>query len=187
MKLPHHNTITAFEQPSVRNWLVVFICGFLTVCIIGPVVCTLLWLLRMAMVAMHVAVPSGLMNVPLPFVIRLTLLVAAGFGMLLATMMIMELSRRKRQEFRIKGHHPVIGDFEHSPFFQRWRASPVLPGGFTIRLDSKGSAPTDAQARLWEQFIARYDSLSAKVIRALLTPPHPLEGCSSPSFQTQSP
>lgn len=179
MKLPRQDTISAFEKPSVRNWLVVFLCGFLTVCIISPVVYALLWLARAAAEALKIALPAALLDVPLPFAVRLTLLAAAGFGAVLATLMVVELARRKQQEFHVKGQHQVFGEFEHSPYFKRWRAAPVLPSGGSVRLESRGTGPTEVQAAVWQQFIARYDSLNHKVTRALLTPPHPLEGCST--------
>ncbi|MBB5031502.1 hypothetical protein [Prosthecobacter vanneervenii] len=186
MKLPHHDTIAAFEQPSVRNWLVVFICGFLTVCIISPVVYALLLLLRLVAAGMKIPLPATLQDLPLPFVVRITLLAAAGFGTLLATLMIVELARRKQQEYRVKGQHLVFGPYEHSPYLKRWRATSTLPSGDSIRVEARGASPSELQAAVWQQFIARYDTLSTKVTRALLTPPHPLEGCGSISLTPDS-
>ena len=179
MKLPPHATVTAFEQPSVWNWLVVFVCGFLTICIISPVVCFCLWLLGKGAVAVKVPVPSALLDVPLPFAIRGILIFAAVFGALLATLMLVEVVRRKRYELRIPGHHPVIGDFAHSPHFKTWHAHPVLPLGSAVKLNGHGSSPSETQATLWQQFVARYDALSATTTAALLTPPHPLQEASA--------
>lgn len=186
MKLPQQDTIAAFEQPSLRNWLVVFLCGFLTVCIISPVVYALLWLVRLAAAGMKIALPAALVDVPLPLTIRITLLAAAGFGAVLATLMVVELARRKQQEYHVKGNHRVFGDFEHSPYFKRWRTTSMLPSGGSVRVEARGTGPTEVQAAVWQQFIARYDSLSNKVTRALLTPPHPLEDCISISLTPDS-
>ena len=175
MKLPHHATVTAFEQPSVRNWLVVFVCGFLTICIISPVVCFCLWLLGKGAIAVKVPIPPALLEVPLPFAMRVILIFSTIFGALVATLTVVEVVRRKRYELRFPGHHPVIGDFEHSPYFKTWHAHPVLPSGSAVKLNGHGSGPSEAQATLWQQFVARYDVLSAATTAALLTPPHPLQ------------
>ena len=179
MKLPNHATVIAFEQPSVWNWLVVFVCGFLTVCIMSPVVCIGLWLLGKAAVALKMPAPHALLDVPLPSAVRVTLLLATVFGALLATMMVVDLARRKRYEMRIQGHHPIIGDFTYSPYFKTWQANPVLPTGGAVKLNGCGNSPSDAQATLWQQFIARYDALSRATTAALLTPPHPLQESAS--------
>lgn len=179
MKFFKYDTATAFEQPSVGSWLVVFVCGFLTICILGPVLCILLWLLGLGVVAVKGPAFSALFDVSMLAVIRVILQVAAAFGTLLATLMMFELARKRRQEIRIQDHHPLIGDFEHSPFYRTWHAQPMLPTGKTVRLSAYGRRPSEAQAALWAQFIARYDELIAAATRSLLTPPHPLQECSS--------
>ncbi|OYW74051.1 MAG: hypothetical protein B7Z37_19250 [Verrucomicrobia bacterium 12-59-8] len=179
MKLPTHDTVTAFEQPSVWNWLIVFICGFLTVCIIGPVLCLGLWLVGKGALAMESSVFHAVLDVPLPSAVSIVLLIATVFGACLATMMVLELARRRREGVRVQGHHPIIGDFEYLPHFKTWHAKPVLPTGTVVRLNGFGNSPADTQAALWQQFIARYDALSAAMKDALLTLPHPLQECAS--------
>ncbi|WP_395745558.1 hypothetical protein [Prosthecobacter sp.] len=176
MKFFNYDTASAFDRPSVQGWMVVFVCGFLTVCIIGPVLGMALWLFAMLLKLLHV-LPAAAWDVPLHSAIRVILQVAAVFGALLATVMMLELKRRKRQEARIAGHHPIIGDFEHSPFYKTWYARPVLPTGKTVRLSAYGSSPSEAQATQWQQFIARYDELMSASTESLLNEPHPMEGC----------
>jgi hypothetical protein len=48
-----------------------------------------------------------------------------------------------------------------------------------VRLSAYGSGPTEKQAALWQQFIARYDELIAVTTRSLMTEGHPLKGCAS--------
>jgi len=182
MKLPHHDTVTAFEQPSVWNWLVVFVCGFLTACIISPVVFFILWLLGKGAVVVHVPVPAALLDVPLSSAVRIILMLATVFGVLLATVMVMELSRNRRKDARTQGHHPVIGDFEYSPYLQTWHANPVLPTGKSVRLSAYGSGPSTVQAALWQRYIADFDELNATATRSLLTEPQPLQGCIAVTF-----
>ena len=179
MKLPNHATVTAFEQPSIWSWLVVFVCGFLTICIISPVVSICLWLLGKGAVAVKVPIPPALLDVPLLFVVRVILALATVFGVLIATLMVVELARRKRREMRIPGHHPIIGDFTHLPHFKTWHANPVLPTGRSVTLNGYGSDPSDTQSTLWQQFVARYDALSTATTAALLALPHPLQEASS--------
>ena len=176
MKFFNYNTATVFDRPSVQGWLVVFVCGFLTVCIIVPVLGIAVWLFVMAIKLLHV-LPSNAWDVPLLSAVRVMLQIAAAFGALLASVMMMEVARRRRQETRIQGHHSVIGDFEHSPFYKTWYAKPVLPTGKSVRLSAYGSGPSTAQAALWQQFIARYDELIAAATQSLLAEPHPLQGC----------
>jgi len=175
----NHDTASAFEQPSVRSWLVVFVCGFLTICIIGPVLCAGLWLLGTGALAVKAPFLPAILNIPMMSEVRIILQAATVFGIVLATLMVMEQSRRRRQEKRIQGHHPIIGDFAYSPYFKTWHAKPVVPTGGTVKLNGHGNSPSDAQAALWQQFIARYDALDAAIANALLTPPHPLQGFSS--------
>lgn len=182
MKVSIYDTASAFERPSVRGWLIVFVCGFLTVCILGPVICGGLWLLGKGAVAVNAPVLPAILNVPLLSAVHVIFQVATVFGTLLATLMVVEQARRKRQKIRIQGHHPMIGDFEYSPYFKTWHAKPVLPTGNAVRLNGCGSSPSDTQAALWQQFIARYDDLSAATTAALLTPPHPLQECASVSL-----
>ncbi len=181
MKIFNYNTAHAFARPSMQGWLVVFVCGFLTVCILGPALCIAVWLI--------VKVLRRLPAVPLPdwdltvlYTAGVILQVAAVFGALLATVMVLDLTRRRRQEARVPGHHPIIGDYEHSAFYKTWHAEPVLPPGNRVRLSAYGSGPTPAQAALWQQFIGRYDELIAAATLSLLAEGHPLEGCESVTF-----
>ncbi len=178
MKFFNYNTANAFAQPSVQGWLVVFVCGFLTVCIIGPVLCITAWLIFKVLRRLP-AIPLPDWNVTLLSTTGVILQVAAVFGALLATVMVLGLARRKRQETRIPAHHPIIGDFEHSVFYKTWHAEPVLPTGKPVRLSAYGSGPTPIQAALWQQLIGRYDELIAAATRSLLAEGHPLEGCQS--------
>lgn len=181
MKIFNYNTAQAFARPSVQGWLVVFVCGFLTVCIIGLVLCIGVWLVFKVL--------RRLPTVPLPdwdmtalSTAGLIFQIAAVFGALLATVMVLDLARRRRQEARIPGHHPIIGDYEHSAFYKTWHAEPVLPTGKRVRLSAYGSGPSKAQAALWQQFIGRYDELIAAATRSLLAEGNPLEGCESITF-----
>lgn len=177
MKFSNYDTATAFQQPSVRGWLVIFVCGFLTACIIAAVLCIVVWLLGLGVAALKGAASPALFDVSVATVAGVIFQVAAVFGALLATVMLFESARRMRQETRIQGHHPIIGDFEHSPFYKTWHAQPVLPTGKTVRLSAYGRGPSEAQAALWGQFIAQHDELIATATRSLLTPPHPLQEC----------
>jgi hypothetical protein len=177
MKISNYDTATAFERPSVGSWLVVFVCGFLTVCILGPLLCAGLWLLGVVVMAMNSSANPAMLDVPVSSAVRIILQSGAAFGALLATVMLFESARRKRQTIRIQGHHALIGDFEHSPFFKTWHAQPALPAGKTVRLSAYGRGPSDAQAAMWERFIAQYDELIATATRSLLTPPYPLQEC----------
>ncbi len=176
MKLFNHDTAAAFERPSALGWLVVFVCGFLTVCIVGPLLCIAVWLFAMTLKALHVFSPPG-GDVSMLSVVRVILQIAAVFGASLATVMVLQLGRRRKQERRIPGHHPTIGDFEHSPFTKTWHAQPLLPTGKSVRLSAYGASPSGAQAALWQGFMARYDELTAAAARSLLTEPHPLQAC----------
>ncbi|MDB6003988.1 MAG: hypothetical protein JWR15_975 [Prosthecobacter sp.] len=178
MKFSNHDTATAFRQPSVRGWLVIFVCGFLTACIIAAVLCIVLWLLGMGVMAIKGTAFPAAFDVSVLRITRVIFQVAAVFGALLATVMLFESARRKRQETRVEGHHSIIGEFEHSPFYKTWHAQPMLPSGKTVRLSAYGRGPSDAQAALWGQFIAQYDDLIAAATRSLLTPPYPLQECS---------
>jgi hypothetical protein len=176
MKIFNYNTTHAFVQPSVQGWLVVFVCGFLTVCIIGPVLCIALWLIVKVLRRLPaISLPD--FDVTVLSTAGVILQVAAVFGVLLATVMVLDLARRRRQEARTQGHHPIIGDFESSLFYKTWHAQPVLPTGKAVRLSAFGNGPSDTQAALWQKFIANYDELIAAATRSLLTEPHPLEGC----------
>lgn len=177
MKFFTYDTAAAFERPSVRGWLLVFVCGFLTACILAAVACILLWLFGMGAMALKGAASSAPLDVSLSSVARGILQIAAVFGILLATLMVLFLASRRRQEAQIPGHHPTIGDFQHLPFYKTWHAKPVLPTGQTVRLSAYGSGPSAAQAALWEKFIAQYDDLVAAATQSLLNPPHPLEAC----------
>ncbi len=178
MKFFNYNTANAFAQPSVQGWLVVFVCGFLTVCVIGPVLCLAGWLVVkvIRLLPMDSLPAWDLTALSTTCVI---LQVAAVFGALLATLMVLGLARRKRQESRIPGHNPIIGDFEHSPFHKTWHAQPVLPNGKTVRLSAYGLRPSDIQTALWQKFIANFDEMIAAATKSLLTEPHPLQGCES--------
>ena len=103
--------------------------------------------------------------------------VATVFGTLLATVMVLGLARRRQQEARIQGHHHLIGNFAHSPFYKTWHAQPVLPTGQSVRLSAYGSGPSAAQSMLWQQFIANYHELIAAATQSLLAAPHPLKSC----------
>lgn len=177
MKISNYDTATAFQQPSFWGWLVIFVCGFLTACIIAVVLCLVLWLLGLGVLAMKGTASPAPFDVSVLTVLRVILQVAAVFGALLATVMLFESARRRRQEARIQGHHPLIGEFEHSAFYKTWHARPVLPTGKTVRLSAYGRGPSTAQAALWEMFIAQYDELIAKATRSLLAPPFPLQEC----------
>lgn len=181
MKIFNYNTAHAFARPSVQGWLVVFVCGFLTVCIIGPALCIAVWLVVKVLRRLP-AVPLPDWNVTMLSTAGVILQVAAVFGALLATVMVLDLARRRRQEARIPGHHPIIGDYEHSAFYKTWHAEPVLPTGKPVRLSAYGSGPSKAQAALWLQFIGKYDELIAAATRSLLAEGHPLEGCESVTF-----
>lgn len=181
MKIFNYNTSHAFARPSVQGWLVVFVCGFLTACIIGSVLCLAVWLM--------VKVLRRLPTVPLPdwdvtvlSTATVILQAAAVFGALLATVMVLDLARRRRQEARVPGQHPIIGDYEHSAFYKTWHAKPVLPTGKPVTLSAFGSGPSERQVALWQQFIGRYDELISAATRSLLAEGHPLEGCESVSL-----
>jgi len=176
MKIFNYNTANAFAQPTVQGWLVVFVCGFLTVCIIGPVLCIAVWLLVKILRLLPIfSLPA--LDVTVTSAAGVIFQVAAVFGTLLATVMVLELARRKRQEARTPGRHPVIGDFECSPFYKTWHAKPVLPSGKPVRLSAYGSGPTPLQTALWQKFIANYDALLAAATHSLLTEPFPLQEC----------
>lgn len=179
MKFFNYDTANAFERPSFRGWLVVFVCGFLTMCIIALVVCILGWLFGLGVAAVKGTASTSQFDVSALTVVRIILQVATLFGAALATLMVLQMARRRQQESRIPGHHPVIGDFEHSPFYKTWHAQPVLPTGKPVRLSAYGGGPSAAQAALWQQFIARYDELIAAATQSLLTEPHPLQGSES--------
>lgn len=179
MKFPPHQTATAFRHPALRGWIIAFACGFFTICIIGPVVCLGLWLLEMGATAINLTTVPAILAVSTPVAARIILQVATAFGAVLATLSVYEAARRKRREVRVPGHHPIMGDFEQLPYFTTWHANPMLPTGQTVNLNGQGSSPSDSQVALWQQFIARYDTLIDKATRALLTAPHPLEECSS--------
>ncbi|MCF7790180.1 MAG: hypothetical protein K9N47_28940 [Prosthecobacter sp.] len=181
MKFFNYNTASAFGHPSVRGWLVVFVCGFLTVCIIGPVLCTAVWVIIKFIRLLPFFSPPD-WHVTVLSTAGVIFKVAAVFGALLATVMVLEAARRKRQEARIPGHHPIIGDFEHSPFYKTWHAQPVLPTGKPVSLSAYGSGPSEAQATLWQQFIARYDELIATATESLLMEGHPLQGAEAITF-----
>ncbi len=181
MKIFNYNTAHAFARPSMQGWLVVFVCGFLTVCILGPALCISVWLIVKVLRRLP-AVPLPDWNVTLLSTAGIILQVAAVFGGLLATVMVLDLARRRRQEARVPGHHPIIGDYEHSAFYKTWHAEPVLPTGNRVRLSAYGNGPTPAQAALWQQFIGRYDELVAAATLSLLAEGHPLEGCESVTF-----
>ena len=72
MKFFNYNTATVFDRPSVQGWLVVFVCGFLTMCIIVPVLCIAVWLFVMAIKVLHVF-PSTAWDVPLLSTVRVML------------------------------------------------------------------------------------------------------------------
>ena len=181
MKFFNYNTANAFAQPTLQGWLVVFVCGFLTVCITGPVLCLAVWLIVKVLQRLP-AIPLPALDVTVPSTVSVILLMAAIFGALLATVMMLGLARQKRQERRIPGHHPIIGDFECSSYYKTWHAEPVLPSGKPVRLSAYGSSPSTVQAMLWQQFIAKYDELIAAATKSLLTEGHPLQGCEAITF-----
>lgn len=176
MKFFNYNTANAFAQPSVQGWLVVFVCGFLTVCIVGPLLCIALWLFVKILRLMPMA-SAPVWEVSVLSTAGVIFTVAAVFGALLATMMVLELARRRKRESRTPGHHPVIGDFEHSAFYKTWHAQPMLPTGKTVNVSAFGHGPSEAQAAMWQQFIAKYDDEIAAATQSLLAKGHPLEGC----------
>ncbi len=182
MKIFRYNTATAFEHPTIRGWLFVFACGFLIIWIIGPALCLGLWLIGLGATAVKLSSVSAILAVSTPVAARIIFQVATVFGALLATLSLYESARRKRQDIRIPGHHPIMGDFEHSPYFKTWHAKPMLPTGHAVSLDGQGSRPSDIQAALWSQFIARYDEMIATATQALLTEPHPLQRCAAVKF-----
>lgn len=173
------NTGTGLEHPTVRDCLVVFVCGFFAICLIGPVICLGMWLVGLVATALNLSTLPALLTVSVPIAIRVIFQIAMAFGASLAALALFESARRGWQKVRVPGHHPVIGDFEELPYSKTWHAKPRLPTGHAVHLDGLGSSPSDAQTALWQQFIARYDTLSATVSRALLTPPHPFQECSS--------
>ncbi len=178
MKIFNYNTAHAFARPSMQGWLVVFVCGFLTVCIIGLALCIGVWLVFKVLRRLPtVTLPDW--DVTVLSNAGVVLQIAAVFGALLATVMVLDLARRMRQEARVPGHHAIIGDYEHSAFYKTWHAQPVLPTGKPVRLSAYGFGPTNAQVALWQQFIGRYDELIAAATRSLLAEGHPLEGCES--------
>jgi hypothetical protein len=179
MKVSNRHTATAFEQPSVRGWVVVFVCGFLTACILGLVLCLILWLVGLGAAAMKLPLHPAFTDTSPLTAWRVILQIAGGFGILLATLSLFESANRRRQEVRVPGHNPIIGDFEMLPHFKTWHAKPVLPTGQVVSLNGSGEGPSAAQASLWQQFIAQYDALCAAASGVLLTPPHPLEECRS--------
>lgn len=176
MKFFNYNTANAFAQPSVRGWLVVFVCGFLTVCILGPLLCIALWLFVKILRLLPMA-SAPVWEVSVGSAAGVIFTVAAVFGALLATVMVLGLARRKKRESRTPGHHSVIGDFEHSAFHKTWHAQPMLPTGKTVNVSAFGQGPSETQAALWQQFIARHDEVIAEATQALLAKGHPLEGC----------
>ncbi|MHB1079038.1 MAG: hypothetical protein ACYC67_06525 [Prosthecobacter sp.] len=178
MKIFNYNTAHAFARPSAQGWLVVFVCGFLTVCIIGLVLCTGVWMVFKVLRRLP-APPLPDWDVTVLSTAGVILQIAAVFGALLATVMVLDLARRRRQEALTPGHHPIIGDYEHSAFYKTWHAQPVLPTAKTVRLSAYGSGPSVVQEALWQQFIGRYDELMAAATRSLLAEGYPLEGCES--------
>lgn len=176
MKFFNYNTADAFAQPSVRGWLVVFVCGFLTIWIVGLPLCLALWLLVKILRRLPMA-SAPVWEMSVPYAASVLLTVAAVFAALLATVMVLELARRKKRERCIPGHHPVIGDFEHSAFYKTWRAQPMLPTGKTVNLCAFGQGPSEKQTALWQQLIAKHDEAIAAATHSLLAEGHPLEGC----------
>lgn len=180
MKVSRSYKASAFEQPTVRGWLVVFVCGFLTVCILGAAVCLLAWLVgkgaSVMKLPLHAAFPD---TTALMTSARLILQGASIFGVLLATLSLFESAKRKRQEVRLPGTHPTFGDYESVPHFNTWHAKPLLPKGRSVNLNGWGEAPSESQAAQWQEFISRYDALHAAAAAGLLTPPHPLQDCRS--------
>jgi hypothetical protein len=167
------------DHPTVRNSLVVFACGFFAICIIGPVICLGMWLIGLGAAALKLSTLPAILSVSVPVAARIIFQIAMAFGALLAALAMFESARRKWQKVRVPGHHPTLGDFEQLPYFKSWQAKPTLPTGHAVNLYGQGSRPSDMQTAIWQQFIARYESLSATASRSLLTPPHPLQECSS--------
>jgi hypothetical protein len=100
---------------------------------------------------------------------------------ILGTMMVFQLFQVKRQAVRLQGHHPSIGNFEYAPHVKHkfWTAKSILPSEKTVKIQGRGPGPSESQAAVWKQFIARFDELISRATAALLTPPHPFQTCSS--------
>ncbi|WP_395751734.1 hypothetical protein [Prosthecobacter sp.] len=177
MKVSQPYKAGAFEQPTMRGWLVVFVCGFLTVCILGVGVCLLAWLFGKGMYAIKMPLSESFYEISALNAGRVILQGAALFGMMLATLSLFESANRKRQEVRVKGRHPAFGDYEILPHFKTWYAQPALPSGQVVNLNGCGDGPSETQAALWRQFLSRWDELGAATKERILTPPHPLQEC----------
>lgn len=177
MKFFKYDTTSELARPGLKSWLVIFVCGFLTACIIALVLFIVVWLVALAYMMWKGAAVSPFENVTMTAAMIIILKAASVVGALVATVLMLELLRRSRQEGHVCGSHAVIGEFKHRPFYKTWHAEPVLPTGNPVRLSGYGSHPSDAQAALWQQFISQFKALMDSAEKSLLTEPHPLQGC----------
>lgn len=176
MKFFKYDTSTELARPCLRSWLVIFICGFLTACIIAMALGLLTWVVALAFTLLKGGVPTPFQHLTIQAAVIIILKAAAVFGALVATVLMLELLRRSRQQAHVKGTHPVIGDYAHRPFYKTWHAEPILPTSRPVRLSGYGSGPSEVQTALWQQFIAQYDGLIATATHSLLSAAHPLQG-----------
>ncbi|WP_395736765.1 hypothetical protein [Prosthecobacter sp.] len=177
MKASRSHKASAFGQPTVRGWLVVFVSGFLTVCILGAALFFVAWLVRKGAAGLKMPVHGFPFEPPELAAAHVVLKSAAIFGVLLATLSLYQSARRKRQEERLPGTHAILGDYESVPHFKTWHSTPLLPTGREVSLNGCGDGPSEIQVAQWQQFISRYENLVAAAEAGLLTPPHPLQEC----------
>lgn len=181
---PEHGVKKLFAdglKPTLRQWLVFFLIGFVLWVLMEGGLCFLKWLASIfgKAIAAPIAEPGKFSRLAiLPAVATR----ATVCGALLATAMMFEARRKQQEKVEITGHHPLFGKFAHLPYFKFkvWRAEKIrVPSGVLDRLYGAGPAPTHAQAALWERFISNFDSTIRSAAAALLLPGRPFHGCQS--------
>lgn len=172
--------LLAGETPSVRNWFVWWGVGFISISLLGAVLCMALWLIGRMAVALGPPYPA-IVLFPLLGSLRIVPLVAAAFGAYLATAMILQWRRNERIQresaVRVSGFHPAVGPFEHAPFTHNWSAKFTLPTGHPIRLSGPGPEPSPAAVDVWIRFQACCEELLRVATDDLLQPGNPYDVC----------
>lgn len=173
------------ERRTLRNWLGFWLVGFIGIGLVGTILCLALWLIGQAAAAFGPPYPATTLF-PLSSSLRIVPLVAAVFGVFLASVMIGNWRQKERirreAAVRISGYHSLIGPFDHAPYFNHWWTKASLPTGAPVVLRGHGSEPSADQAAVWSQFLKRCDELLRIASDDLLQPGNPYQQCNVVDF-----